>query len=94
LFANSLVAHELSTTFVAAELSEDASLNGQIKLDILDLNESSSWATFCGIYLSRHILYSDWLYSISMTVRFKMLFIFFQLNRFFTFILSAIIAGY
>jgi hypothetical protein len=39
LFANNLLAHELSTTFVAAELSEDGSLNGQVKLDVLDLKE-------------------------------------------------------
>lgn len=39
LFVNNLVAHELSTTFVAAELSEDRSLNGQVKLDVLDLKE-------------------------------------------------------
>jgi hypothetical protein len=39
LCVNNAVAHELSTTFVAAELSEDGSLNGQIKLDVLDLKE-------------------------------------------------------
>nr|WP_297349625.1 HupE/UreJ family protein [uncultured Glaciecola sp.] len=39
LFANNLLAHELSTTFVAAELSDDGSLNGQVKLDVLDLKE-------------------------------------------------------
>ena len=39
LFVNNLVAHELSTTFIAAKLSEDGSLNGQVKLDVLDLKE-------------------------------------------------------
>jgi len=39
LFASSVAAHELSTTFISAELRDDGSLDGQLKLDILDLKE-------------------------------------------------------
>lgn len=39
LLSSSLTAHELSTTFISAELRDDGSLAGQLKLDILDLKE-------------------------------------------------------
>lgn len=39
LFTCSSLAHELSTTFISAELRDDGSLDGQLKLDILDLKE-------------------------------------------------------
>ncbi len=39
LLSSSLTAHELSTTFISAELHDDGNLAGQLKLDILDLKE-------------------------------------------------------
>jgi hypothetical protein len=39
LYTCSSIAHELSTTFISAELRDDGSLDGQLKLDILDLKE-------------------------------------------------------